>query len=192
MTALSDDRLRTLAEEHIAYELEMLVWTSMTLYRDTAAYSAPVLGLSQDARNAVLESLLVHARILDDFLLNRDGPDGDDVLAKHYAPWDERSILPAEMIKKKQRFWTFMPGDSREQANKRVAHLTQRRLDDGENKKVRYLAVAHAIAATFLAFLDRVAENDPSRSAWFAKAASYTHGLLDALSPDQSPALTDT
>jgi hypothetical protein len=36
MGRLPDDQLRTLAEEHIAYELEMLVWTAMTLYRDSA------------------------------------------------------------------------------------------------------------------------------------------------------------
>ena len=187
MTALPDDRLRILAEEHVAYELEMLVWTAMALYRDSAAYPAPVLGLSQDARNAVLESFLVHARILDDFLLNRTGQDDDDVCAKHFAPWDESAGLPAEMIKKKRRFWTFMPSHSREQANKRVAHLTQKRLDDGKNKEIRYLAVAQAIATAFLAYLDRVAEYDRCRSAWFATAASYAHGLIDILSPTTSP-----
>ncbi len=188
MTALPDDGLRTLAQEHVAYELEMLVWTAMTLYRDSAAGPGPALGLAQDARNAVLESLLVHARILDDFLLNRTGQNGDDVRAKHFAPWDESAALPAEMINKKRRFWTFMPSDSREQANKRVAHLTQKRLDDGKNKEVHYLAVAQAIATTFLEFLDRVEEYDRSRSAWFATAASYAHGLIDILSADPAGA----
>ncbi len=77
-----------------------------------------------------------------------------------------------------------MPGDSRVQANKRVAHLTQKRLDDAKNKEVHYLAVAQAIATTFLEFIDRVAEYDRSRSAWFATAASYARGLIDILSAD--------
>lgn len=178
MGRLPDDQLRTLAEEHIAYELEMLVWTAMTLYRDSAGNSASVLTLSQNARNAVLESLLVHARILDDFLMNRAGPRGDDVCAKHFAPWDERAELPAETIKKERVTWTFMPGPSREQANKRVAHFTQKRLDGGESKEVRYLDVAHAIATAFVAFLDRVSEHDQGRSDWFATAASYARGLV--------------
>ncbi len=94
MTALPDDGLRTLAQEHVAYELEMLVWTATTLYRDSAARPGHALGLAQDARNAVLESFLVHARILDDFLLNHTGQDGDDVCAKHFGPWGRKRRTP--------------------------------------------------------------------------------------------------
>lgn len=110
--------------------------------------------------------------------MNRAGPRGDDVRAKHFAPWDERAELPAETIKNERATWTFVPGPSREQAHKRVAHLTQRCLDGGESKEVRYLDVAHAIAAAFVAFLDRVAEHDQGRSERFATAASYARGLV--------------
>src|SRR5664280_1856543 len=74
---VDDAELEAFAREHIAYELWMLVQTAVYL-RNTP------MDASQVERNALLESFALHARVLGDFLANKNGGHGD-VLACMYA-----------------------------------------------------------------------------------------------------------
>lgn len=81
--------LDTFARQHVGYEAEMLVGTAELLRR---------MPEGTIAHDAVLESFLVHARLLDDFLardLPKPGtPSEDDVVARHYLPnWPRARVM---------------------------------------------------------------------------------------------------
>jgi hypothetical protein len=73
--------------EHVNYEMKMLCVTAYQLLRPYR--------LSNVLSNAVVESFLVHARLLDDFFgSDSRGPKGRDVLATDFHPtWQRRRIL---------------------------------------------------------------------------------------------------
>lgn len=133
------------AHEHIGYEVEMLVETAVLLGE---------LRADTVTHDAVLESFLVHARLLDGFLAHRhpeeEDPNADDVFAVDYAPeWDPRH---------------FMPGQERAIANKQVAHLTWRRQI---KQKTRVRQVRTELASGLEAFLALL---PPEQRAWFDRA----------------------
>jgi hypothetical protein len=100
----------------IAYELKMIG----VLGQLKTPVDLPFVG------NGLLESLLVHIRLLDDFLANkrRRGPQGDDDLtASDYNPvWLGNG---------------FLKDDERSSINKKVAHLTRSRQDKDVDRQWR-------------------------------------------------------
>lgn len=116
-TPLESDELWGLAG-HIAYEVEMLVLTCRELLarglNELSDTEAPT-DADRLLNNLLVESFLIHARSLDDFLSygepeRRPG----DVLAVDYnAAWVPGEVLPARV---------------RDVINRRVAHLTIDRL----------------------------------------------------------------
>lgn len=137
--------LRAFAVEHVCYEVDMLIGTSCMV--------SPHPGSVAD--NAMLESFLVHARLLDDFLTRKVPKPGskfeDDVVARHYIPkWTPRTVLTEA---------------DRDLVNKFVAHLTSGRMT---KQPVPVLALRAKVVSGFQRFL---AELPPVKQPWFDRAA---------------------
>jgi hypothetical protein len=127
----------------VAYEWEMLSWTSETLCRETdgrvlseAAIPFPAVlsyGTSPDAQeaSAMLEPFLLHARNVREFLYC-DSSRQDDVLAVHF--FDK----PSDWTAKRPTLGNYLES-VRRRLNKAVAHLSYARLnyrsDEGWNVK---------------------------------------------------------
>jgi hypothetical protein len=117
--------------EHVAYEVEMLV--------EIARRLTPPLA-DTVTTNAYLESFLIHARALDDFLEKSDGKEDNDVIARdYYGGWAPKTSLP--------------PG-LRKVINKRVAHLTDVRAKPHEG--VQPSDILRPLLGTFCAFADKL------------------------------------
>lgn len=108
----SKDQLERM-KKHIEYEYKMLIHSGTKF-----------LELSQDQtsnvsdKNAYLECFLLHLRVLDEFFRSDKKGNDDDVLASHYSA---------------QKFGALLTDEERENVNKRLAHLTLRRLEGNEN-----------------------------------------------------------
>ncbi len=121
------------ASGHVLYEVKMLRATAGLIANDFAAGN-------QWVDNALIESFLVHARNLIQFLYP-DGPFKTDVLAKHFFDEPER--------------WESLAGDLPEglksvaqRANKLLAHITYDRIEMvGEKKKWDWSGIHDAIIA---------------------------------------------
>ena len=95
--------------KHVRYEYEMLVKTAQCLYSKPPD---PVI------MNALIESYAIHARNIIDFLFP-DKPRPDDITASRFLPgWNKN--LPS-----------FLK-DIRREINKRVSHLTEVRIKEGD------------------------------------------------------------
>lgn len=103
----TDEQLEAYAKEHIFYEIEML-------FRTHECYSAASVFLSVVIANALYESFMMHARLLDSFL--RSSGRDDDVKASDYI---------------KGRSLTNESPPWRRDANKHVAHLSWERIPQG-------------------------------------------------------------
>lgn len=119
--SLTDDELKAYADEHLQYEVDMLIWSAgvlafLTAYRDKGY-------LPWAINNGLLNTFAVHARNLIDFLYSRSrGKDlATDIVIEDYV--DESTVakaLPAisplleEVLTK---------------ANKQAAHLTRERIE---------------------------------------------------------------
>jgi len=101
--------------EDLQYEIDMLIGTSELLENNNT-------DLGEVIFNALLESFLVHARNLYDFLRNKKYKD-DDVLANHFKPESESITIKSI---NEDRF------------NKEIMHITTRRPTDFSNKKWDY------------------------------------------------------
>ncbi len=107
---------------HVVYEVEMLVLTCRELLArgvdEIPHFGVPSVADVEADRllnNVLVESFLIHARSLDDFLAFTGGKrKPDDVFAIDYI----QSWVPGEVLTK----------DVRDVINKRVAHLTINRL----------------------------------------------------------------
>jgi hypothetical protein len=107
---------------------------------------------------AALESFLLHARALDDFLGCSDPRKGDVVARGYVDTWQPIHPLTAEL---------------RRNVSKRVAHLTEDRIN---RESIQALAILAAVAAGFERFLGTLSREQQSG---FAEAAT----LLAALPP---------
>ncbi len=141
-TMLTPAQLEDFAHEHIGYELDMLVGTCAlldTLDSDTVQH------------DAVLESFLIHARSVDDFLsLPVKNQRPNDVVARHYhAEWESDPVMPER---------------ERDLVNKFVAHLTTVRF---RKQGVRVGLVMAEVKGGFMRFLRAL---EPERRVWFARA----------------------
>jgi hypothetical protein len=136
------------ARSHVCYELRMLVGTHALLSR----------AVEPIEHDAAVESFLLHARVLDDFLGCAE-PRKGDVVARHYVDtWQPVHPLTPEL---------------RRSIDKRLAQLTEERVD---KESIQILSILAAVAAGFRRFLGTLpAEQQP----WFAQAARQ----ISALSP---------
>lgn len=135
---------RTLQQmtEHVAYEIDMLQEAAAVLAAGTFENNRVV-------KNALLESVLVHLRSIDDFLQLKAARD-DDVIALDYLPsWNPRPALSEK---------------DRADVNKRVQHLTTRRLRGKRQWALALVAQALEVCVEFLQQLER---DQPLRAASF-------------------------
>ncbi len=135
---MDEVELEAFAREHVSYELWMLVQTAVYLR------NAPI-DASRVEINTHLESFALHARVLGDFLANKNGGN-DDVLARMYAEtWHGEPVLEglAKTI------------------NKQVAHLTTSRMG---KQPIDFWDVTLRIDKSFRRFLGVLPE---TRRQWF-------------------------
>jgi hypothetical protein len=104
------EQLDGYASRHVAYEVRMLVAQFRALRR---------CGNRDDQnRQALLEAVLVHLRLLDEFLGQRPGTQYDDARAMHWVKtWKPKG---------------FLSRTQRDRVNAKVAHLTARRTELGD------------------------------------------------------------
>jgi hypothetical protein len=139
----------------------------------------------------LLESLLVHVRLLDDFLANRrrKGRDGDDDLTAR----DYRSSWSS---------YGFLKTDERSAINKKLAHLTRSRQDHRVNQQWRTTGALDAegnwhrsdLAERALAACTKFIETlDPGTKELFEAALTeawkYHHSAFEVRGQVQSPEL---
>lgn len=141
---LTDDELKSYAEEHLQYEVDMLIWSAGIL---SGLAPHKVEGfLPWAINNGLLNTFATHARNLIDFIYppspGRVFPTdvvltdylGAEAVAQHLPPI---SPLLKETIRK---------------ANKQVSHLTRERIDfDKGGKEWRFIAVADQIVKALAA-----------------------------------------
>ncbi len=143
-----DVNLGDYARTHVGYEVRMLLGTYALLSRARDPIE----------HDAALESFLLHARALDDFLGCSDPREGDVVARRFVDTWQPMYPLTPEL---------------RRSVSKRVAHLTEDRVD---KESIQVLDVLAAVAAGFERFLAML---PPEQQSQFAQAAT----LLAALPP---------
>lgn len=129
--------LKEFAEEHLAYEAEMLFASAQEL----AEGKHP-----QHITNALLESFTIHLRALIDFFWGQYPARKDDALAEdffeHPSHWKEKKPdFPAALELARNR------------ANKEIAHLTYERLNIKPEAKVWPVAeMANAMRSALIVF----------------------------------------
>jgi hypothetical protein len=140
---------------HIAYEVEMCV--------DAAVRCVLAAGPGGDdtARNAFLESALLHARCVFEFLdaKKRDRRD-DDMIREDFGP-------PWKPAKGKEQEARTALHKVKPDIDKHLAHLTWQRVDDPETPSWTVLQVAQdvtTLARAWATHLTKAVEGDPMRS----------------------------
>lgn len=153
----SEDVLRVMAEQHIAYEIERLV-LCLPIQSQVATVAHPIITQS------LLEAFLVHLRALADFVVVPQKPRHRlDVAAEDYydGDWPQQP--------------QFVFGDGVEdhrtcmdQLHRRLAHISVQRADTADfvwsHAVQEWLPALVAVLKAFLRGLP------PERQAWFAKA----------------------
>jgi hypothetical protein len=96
-------RLQTFGDGSLAYETSMLYETTAELVRRLVRSSEATDTFVSDEtsmRNALLESLLIHARVLQEFLNRKSSQHADDVLAVQFVPdWnDDLRVVVGDIV----------------------------------------------------------------------------------------------
>jgi hypothetical protein len=178
MSGVDDDELPGLAED-VVYELAMLNYaatelrvappptpnltTTASFTIDTYSTSGPDdVEVDPQQRWAMVEVLLLHARILRDFFAGHPTSD-DDLVAEHYDPdWHQRCAEDPDA----DAALTWLTSSTfRTRLNKRLAHLTASRrrwpTEDGAPLATEVQDKVLTLARFFLAGLSE------ERRAWF-------------------------
>jgi len=157
MAIATADELSAFASEHISYEVEMAA-NGAAMWRDARTY------LSRVASSSLTVAVLVHLRLLDDFLA-RTSPTVDDVLAVHYLDnWQPPAPSPLTVM-----------GD-RHAVNGQVAHLALRR----ETSRLWNLAdMAKAVLMECQRFFNQLEDEANAYAPSFEVAARITGEFLD-------------
>lgn len=140
-----DDELEALAREDVCYEIGMFLYTATRI-------TQPV---SDDDRNALRESMLVHARCLMDFLAC--DPRKDDLSADRYADWAPEIDGGVELAWLEENLGTMI--------DKRVAHLTAYRQRVPKDPTLFVQTIVRHMGALIPRFLDKL---HPDKVGWFA------------------------
>jgi|GEM_PF-2059992 len=137
----------------VVYEVQMLIHTADSLPGGRREVR------SVADRNVFLESFLLHARVVDEFL--RSTPKRDDVAAFHYlSAWTGGPMLSAA---------------ERTAIDKQLAHLTASR----RNKTpFSVTSIARRLAGGFVTFCERLADENDDRALWFSEGRLTAVGWL--------------
>jgi hypothetical protein len=135
----------TLLRRELTYELGVIDYCHDRLTQCWAVDGSEQSKFELGQSTAMLESFLIHARAVDEFLGGRGRAREDDLSATAFAPeWSRRGCLS---------------DNHRTQMDKQLAHLTTHRIERGQWE---IHGLARDIASTFL---DWVSLLDPDRRA---------------------------
>ncbi len=155
------DELRRDAK-HLDYEIWMLMETAERLRGDKPMPDDEI------AKRAVLESWLVHVRILMEFFSNRAGPDSDNVQAVHYVSGSSaKRRLRAQQPRKGSREWKRV-----KEIHKALAHLARDRDRLNTDWNEWDLEMVTSRLRSFFEVLP------PERRLWFPKASKWFAGAF--------------
>jgi heme exporter protein D len=159
----TDEALSAFADKHISYEVSM-VCHGVYMWQSAGAMLAP------EASFCFIESILIHLRLLDDFLSRRarstrmdqgERIEVDDVLALDYFPeW----VSSSDLLSGRRRA-----------INSYVAHVSMSR--DEIDWDIPQLA--QSVIEEFARFLSEIQRQRPIFAASFAKAAASVEGFLE-------------
>jgi hypothetical protein len=158
MAQWSEDKLMDFSE-HLAYEIWMFFETACKL-ADFDAQNATSFAFGTVERNALLESFLIHTRILIDFLYKHRSGYSNDVFAKDFVEdgetWKNRYPEASQFfVSTKNGSQTL--DEIKHEIDERVAHLTSGRLGLTEEEKGwTYSEIANEIKKVLKEFLDLV------------------------------------
>lgn len=144
------NNLQAIANEHISYEIQMFMFTAQKMSMG---------GMNILENNAMLESFLIHARCLFDFLYPPSGMHDDDVVADDFYddPSEFRSRLPTSLP-----ISTYL----KKRTGKEIAHLTYNRLQISSAEKIwNFADVRSQIGNALKIFFDNLPEE---RRSWFS------------------------
>jgi hypothetical protein len=140
--SLADEELLEYADRHIAYEIQMLVWTAGIL--GTVARAQGQGTLAWACNCAMLESFSIHARNLIDFLYS------------HTHKKDRKSDIIAEDYIDGQTLSQHLPPRTPrleracDKANKQTAHLTWERIQyEQSGKQWEFIEIGKEIMNVF-------------------------------------------
>lgn len=139
---ISLEKLESIANINLSYVIEMLNSTAM---RQSDSQSE---NEERIENNAFLESFLIHARILIEFLYH--GPtDEDTILAEHYVDNWKTYKGRADLLS-----INYLNNEKR-RMNKLLAHLTEEgSMSEGEHKKWDRMRICNEINKGIIFFLD--------------------------------------
>lgn len=139
--------LRSMAE-HVGYEVQQMGDATKLIRAGKFPTDRPTF--DRVVGNALLESVLIHVRSLDDFFRRTVSLEDDDVFAVHYLPtWS-----PTRLLTKSQR----------DKVNKSLAHLTSARATGPVSWP---LDVVDNALDVFRSFAVDLRASFPPRFAWF-------------------------
>jgi hypothetical protein len=142
--------------EHVAYEAFMLAGTTQLIEKNFPPPSRVKAPMRDVVRNALLESSLIHIRVLDDFLSRYAPARTDDVVAGDFlSSWEPRTCLTQ---------------DERDYLNKRLMHLTTVR---AEGPAPWQLGKARELMNNFREFLQALEAHDPAKTEWFRRFVGW-------------------
>lgn len=147
---MDDAQLEVSTREHFDYEVRMLAYSS--------GWCAGHLGEPGNEFNVHLESALVHARTLHDFLVNKVGGKAD-VAVRDFG-------VPA--------FSAPVDSDELKRINGQIAHLRSRRVD----KRGHYLFDVTANAVIGIAAF--VASLPADRQLWFENSSKIIRSAIES------------
>jgi hypothetical protein len=134
--SLSDDELREYAEQHLKYEVDMLIYSACILSTITEHRQRSLL--SWTINNGLLDSFAIHARSLVDFLYSRSimKDQSTDIIIEDY--------IDSEVVNKNRLPIPIRLEEVLNKANKQVAHLTLQRIDyeRADKKKWNFVDIA--------------------------------------------------
>jgi hypothetical protein len=148
---VTEAELHAFSGEHLFYELEMTFWTAPLVVQ----YAMPKNVDEQVIKNALLESFLVHVRVLKAFLYDPRSY-ADDVLAEDYVTnpeeWQKRRGPVPDALKRASR-----------RTGGEVAHLTTRRESEPTARQWNPRELLDALIPAVCQF---VAMTPPARLDW--------------------------
>src|SRR5437763_63202 len=147
---ISDEQLQKTAHEHISYEIQMFVQSYKKLRHGN---------LDQYENNSTLETFLIHARCLLDFLYPPKNFKPDDVLADDFFINQNtlRDALPVSLS---------ISAYLKRRAGKEIVHLTYNRLNlTPQQKQWQPTDIHDQLTSALAIFFEKLTEE---RKAWFS------------------------
>ncbi len=145
------------SSEHLHYEINMLISTAQSL-----AKAQQVLDQTQFNLNVLLESFVIHARALMDFMYD-DKPWEDDVVAAKFFDSPKQWTKVRKPLVNLSEELQKVNG----RVGKEVAHLTLKRNEiTAETKKWQFGKIAQELKTSFDIFLEHVPKDKLNSSIW--------------------------